>query len=599
MHETIFLIIVAVAVLLLVSERVRPDLVAILIIVALYVTRLLSSEQALSGFSSEPAIVIASMFVLSAGFEATGLAESLGRIVGRLAGESFPRMLVVVMPSAALLSAATHHVMITALLLPVMLTLAAERNLAPSKLLMPMAIGSSLGTTITILGAPSFLIADQLLRQANRPGLAVFSIAPIGLALTAAGTAYMFLVGRFLLPDRRAGGDPNERFRLEDYVTELAVMPESPYIGKTAREVTEDSTYDVKVIGLLQAGRRLRRPEEPLPLAAGDVLLVRSTPDAIASIRNDPDVELQPVAQYGDELNNGARHSHRDADIGEKLVQAVVAPQSDLVGRTIGHADFRRRYGAVVLGLWRSGRIRAQELSRMRLRPGDVLVLEGPDEALARLGNERDFLMLVPFHGQIRNRRRAVIAGLVMLGTVLLAATGVFTLGMAAVSGALAMVLSGGVTPRQAYRAIDVRMFVFVAGAIPLGTAMKSSGTAKLLAGGIQHAVGGWPQPLMLLVLFLAVGVLVQFMGSDSATTALFGPVAIALAASLHQRPELYVVAIAMAAVTATLTPMAHHNLLIYGPGGYRFLDYARVGALLTIVLGVVVSFLAPVVWPA
>jgi di/tricarboxylate transporter len=186
-----------------------------------------------------------------------------------------------------------------------------------------------------------------------------------------------------------------------------------------------------------------------------------------------------------------------------------------------------------------------------------------------------------------------------MLGTVFGATLSQVGLGLAALSGAMAMVLTRCLTPRQAYRAIDARMFLFVAGAIPLGKAMKDTGTAGLLAGWLRAGVGWWDERLILLALFCTVGLIVQFMGSDSATVALFGPVAIALAATLGHAPEAYVITVAMAAVTAVLTPMSHHNLIIYGPGGYRFFDYTRVGAPLTLLLAVATALLAPLVWPA
>jgi di/tricarboxylate transporter len=238
-----------------------------------------------------------------------------------------------------------------------------------------------------------------------------------------------------------------------------------------------------------------------------------------------------------------------------------------------------------------------QELAHVRLREGDVLVLQADPEAIARLSRDRDFLMLVPFQAEERRPRRAVLATAIMLGTILTASLNWLSLGIASLAGATAMVLSGSVRARQAYRAIDVRMFVFVAGAIPLGLAMKQTGAADLLAGWLRNGVSAWDERLILLALFATVGVVVQFMGSDSATVALFGPVAIALAGTLGHAPEAYIVTVAMAAVTATLTPMSHHNLLIYGPGGYRFADYTRLGGPLTILLAAVTATLAPFVW--
>ena len=590
--ELAFFAIALAAFTLLVTERLRNDVVAVLIVVALVVTGLLEPAQALAGFASEPAIVVAAIFVLSEGIHRTGLSDSLGALIARGAGAGLARALAVIMPSVALLSAFTHHLTTTAVMLPVTLNLARERAIPASKLLMPVAFAASLGTAITVIGAPAFLIASSLLQQAGRPGLGIFSIAPIGLALTAAGTLFMLAVGRVLLPERRGGEDAATRFRLDEYFTELTVRDGSRLAGRTVDEVERDDRYQMRVVGVLHGGQRLRRPLGPYTVEPGDVLLVRTTPEQLVAIRDEPDVELHPVVQYepGEPGGNGD-------DPAGRLVQAVVAPGSDLVGRTIAEVDFRRRYGVIVLGLWRQQGWLQDEIAQTGLRGGDVLVLQGDDEALARVGADPSILMLVPFHGEARPRRHAPLAGLVMVATVALAATNTLSIEIASLAGALAMVLTGCLTPAQAYRAIDPRIYVFIAGAIPLGAAMKSSGASDRLAGWLQSAVGDWSQTAVLLALFAVVAVITQFM-SDSATTALFAPVAIALAGGLGQAPEAYVVTVAMASVVAFLTPIGHHgNLLVYGPGGYRFMDFVRAGTPLTIVCAVVVALLAPIVF--
>ncbi|HEV7664342.1 MAG TPA: SLC13 family permease, partial [Chloroflexota bacterium] len=575
--------------------------VALLIILALAYSRVLSTDDALSGLKSEPAVVIACMFVLSAGLQMTGLSDMAGRWIGRLAGEAMTRMLAVLMPTVALASAFTHHVTITAVMLPITLSLSHARNIPASKLLMPMAIASSLGTTITILGAPSFLVSSELLRQAGRPGLGVFSIAPLGIVLTAIGTLYVVLVGRFLLPSRRGLENNADHLQLDQYFTELRVLPGSPLSGRTVDDVHADDTYQFTAVGWLRSGRQLPGPFGPRKLLEGDVLLVRTTADELASIRQEPGWELEPVVQYGETMpdseHGGAPGVHDDEAVLDKVVQAVVAPRSSFEGRTVAEVDFRRRYRVIVLGMWRKSQFLPRELARITLHEGDVLVLQGSADALGRITADRDFLLLTPFQAEVRRPRKAALSGLVMVATVFGATLSQVGLGLAALSGAVAMVLTRCLTPRQAYRAVDVRMYLFVAGAIPLGKAMKDTGTAELLAGWLRAAVSTWDERLILLALFLGVGLIVQFMGSDSATVAVFGPVAIALAATLGHAPEAYLLTVAMAAVTAVLTPMSHHNLIIYAPGGYRFFDYTRVGAPLTLLLAVATAVVAPLIW--
>jgi di/tricarboxylate transporter len=591
--QTLFFAILTVAFALLLTERLRNDLVAVLIVLALAVTGLLEPKEALAGFSSEPAIVVAAIFVLSEALHRTGVSETLGRWIGRLAGASWTRAIAVIMPAVALLSAFTHHVTTTAVMLPVALDLSRERKIPASKLLMPLSFAASLGTTITIIGAPAFLIASAALQQAGRPGLGIFSIAPIGLALSAAGTVVVLLVGHWLLPERKGSEPGGNRFRLDDYFTELTVLESSPFRGKTVEDVEGSDAYKVSVVGLVRDGRRLRRPFGPQRLETGDVLLVRTSPEDIVAIRSEAGVELHPVAQYRPDEAATAT----EEDPGERLVQAVVAPTSDFIGRTISELDFRRRFNAIVLGLWRQQAWLDEELAQTRLRGGDVLVLQGDEDALERVAGDPGILMVVPFQGERRPRGKAPLAAAIMVGTILAAAFNVLSIEMAGLAGAAAMVLTRCVTANQAYRAIDPKIYVFIAGAIPLGAAMKSTGAAETLAGWLQSAVEGWSQIAVLLALFAVVSVVTQFM-SDSATTALFAPVAVALADALGQTPEPYVVTVAMASVVAFLTPIGHHgNLLIYGPGGYRFGDFVRVGTPLTLVAAAIVVLLAPLLW--
>jgi di/tricarboxylate transporter len=331
-------------------------------------------------------------------------------------------------------------------------------------------------------------------------------------------------------------------------------------------------------------------------LKEGDVLIVRITPEELIAIREEPNLELRPIKEYG-ETNDVKKPADNGENSEDQFVQAVVAPRSELIGRTLSRINFQRRYGAVVVGLWRKDGWLDQEISKVRLRANDVLVLEGDAESLANVANDPAFLMLVPFHGESKPRRRAWVAGLIMLATILLAAFNLMTIEMAALTGAVVVVLTGCINIRQAYSSIEARIFVFIAGAIPLGVAMQKTGTATMIAGWLQNAVGSWPERLVLLALFAVVAIITQFM-SDSATTAVFAPVAVALAQALGRAPEPYVVTVAMASVVAFLTPIGHHgNLLVYGPGRYKFGDFVKVGTPLTILAALVVVTLAPIIW--
>ncbi|MEP7198242.1 MAG: SLC13 family permease [Chloroflexota bacterium] len=589
-----FFAILLAAFVLLITERIRSDVVAILTILALYLTGVLTPADALSGFGSEPAIIVAAIFVLTGALHQTGLSDTIGVWIARLTGNSYGRILAVMMPSVALLSAFTHHVTTTAVMLPVMLNVSRERNIPASKLLLPLSVAASLGTTITIIGAPAFLVASAALQRGGRPGLGVFDIAPIGLSLSLVGTLFMLLVGRFLLPSRQGADDSTNRFRLDNYFTELVILPDWPFVGKTLAEVKAANHFQFIVVGWLRGGRRLSRPFQRHQLLSGDVLMVRATPEDILAFQAEQGIELHPVARFGADADRATADAE---DASDTLTQVVLAPNSDLIGRTLADVDFRRRYGPVVVGLWRQKGWWQQELAKTPLRSGDVLLLQGDAESLTRVANDLSFLLMVPFQGEARLHRKARLAGLIMLATIVAAAFNLLALEMASLAGAVAMVLTRCVTARQAYRSIDVRIYVFIAGAIPLGAAMQKTGTATLLASWLQGVVRGWDEIAILLLIFVVVGLVTQLM-SDAATTALFAPVAVALAQALGHPPEPYVVTVAMAAVAAFLTPIGHHgNLIVYGPGRYQFADFVKVGTPLTILVALVVAWLAPQLW--
>jgi di/tricarboxylate transporter len=591
-----FLLVLLLSFALLVSERIRPDVVGLLIILALYATGTLNAAAALSGFSSEPAIIAAAIFVLTAALHQTGMAETIGGWIVRVAGKNYSRMLAVMMPAVALLSAFTHHLTMTAVMIPVATDLARQNSVAPSKLLMPVSFAASLGTTITIIGAPAFIVASGVLKEAGFSGLGIFSITPIGLAITVAGTAFVLAFGRFLLPVRQAGVDQAERFRLDNYFTEVVILADSAFAGKSFEEIEEDKRFPMRIVGWVRDGRPLRRPFSGRKVEEGDVLLVRAAPEEIATIRQQAGIELHPVAQYG-RKSAPAGEAAPEEDFGELLVQAIVAPTSELIGRSIAEIDFRRRYGVIVISMWRRQGWFDRELAHTRLLAGDVLVFQGEEEAIRRIRVDPAFLMMVPFQGEARLPGKAKLAAAILGATVVIAGAEVMALEMAILAGAAAAVLFGCVTSRQAYRAIDARIYVFIAGAIPLGMAMQQTGTAELAAEWIYRTVSGWPEFATLLVIFAVVSVITQFM-SDAATTALFAPVAVSLAKSLGHSPEAYAVTVAMAAVASVLTPIGHHgNLLIYAPGGYRFLDFVKVGTPLTVVIAIVVCWLAPLIW--
>ncbi len=587
LHQVWFLLILAGALYLFVSERVRVDVTAMLTLLALVIVGVLDAKQALSGFSSEPAIIVAAVFVISGGLAATGITEQVGLWIGRASGTSEPRAIAVVMPAVAAMASFTHHVMVTAMMLPILTRFAKANGISASRLLMPMSFAASLGTTLTLVSAPAFLLANDLLERTGEEGLGIFSITPIGIALVSIGVLYM-LAARWLLPKRTGLSGDDEYLRLDRYRTELLVIDGSRWATRPLAELKKALGDKFRMVAWLRDD--MERPDlgDASSLLSGDVLLVEASADALASLQDDPAIALNAIHRFA-----GPPQEHDNS----QLVQAVVAPGSEFIGRSIRELDFANRFHAVIAGLWRRGEDMALRLGDARLREGDLLVLWGRPADFTDLAAHHGFLMLVPFAGEARRRVRAPLA-LVILGlTVLAAATEWLPAPLAFLFGAVAMVLTRCVDIGQAYRGIDVRVFVMIAGVIPLGIAMQQTGTAQLLADALLLMVRDWPPLAILLVMFATAGVLTQVL-SDAATTVLLAPIAIALAQALGLPATPFVVCTALGAVVAFLTPIGHHgNLLILGPGQYRFMDFFRIGLPLTVLIAIVSAWMTRWLW--
>lgn len=569
------------------SEKLRTDVTAMLVLAALVLTGVLDAKQALSGFSSEPAIIVAAVFVISGALGATGISERLGIWVERASGTQEWRTIAVVMPLVALLAAFTHHVLVTAMMLPLLLRHARNRSLPASRLLMPMSLAASLGTTLTLFSAPAFLLANDMLQRTGNEGLGIFSITPIGLALVLMGTAYMLLT-RWLLPKRSGEQNEDDYLRLDRYYTELVVVKEGRWCTRPLSELQRALGTRFHLHSWLRDGHPRNDLGPASPLLAGDILLVDAAADELMSLHDDVGLDLNAITRFG-HLANGDGKS--------QLVQAVVAPGSEFIGRSLRELAFARQFHTVIAGLWRRGEQVTGRLSDVRLREGDLLVLWGRPARFAELAAHHGFLLLVPFAGEAKRRLRAPLALAILATTIAAAVFEWLPPQLAFLFGAVAMVVSRCIDVEQAYRSIDVRIFVMIAGVIPLGIAMDQTGTAALLAQGLTHLIAHWSPLAILLVVFSLAALLTQVM-SDAATTALLGPIAIAMAQVLGLPTTPFVVCTALGAVVAFLTPIGHHgNMLILRPGQYSFGDFLRVGLPLTVLIGLVSAWMARWLW--
>jgi di/tricarboxylate transporter len=779
------LAILGVAVILFVTERLRVDLIALLVLASLALTGLVTPAQALSGFSNSAVVTVWAMFILSGGLAQSGVASLIGQQVLRLPGRSEVQLMAVIMLTAAVMSAFMNNVGVAALLLPVVVHIARQTKTPPSRLLLPLAIGSLLGGMTTLIGTPPNILASEALTAFGLEPFGFFDFLPVGIAVMVAGILFMTLVGRRLLPDRHpvqaltseANGeiDPRELYglderlalitipdgsplanrtlaesrigralgltvlglqrkgrvhmsvrpetllqendsllalgqleRLEDLSTrstlvvedvavaaehllsrdvglaELEVTSGSPYIGRSIAQLDVRQNYGLNVLAIRRAGRPRRSNLADFPLMEGDVLLLQGArPDLdrlgekaefgdmrdyslsdesansgyhlqeyllIAHVPEDsvlvgrsllesrlgdtfglialdiirPDhTELLPTSET--ELKAGdmillegnpeelllvrglqklriTRHLDRERVELESttvgLTEAVLAPRSSLVNKTLRGVHFREKYGLSVLAIWRDGHAMRSNLGTIPLEFGDAFLIYGPHDKIHLLSQEADFVVLRDEDQPMPRLNKAPIAAIIMLAVVASTLAGWVPIAIAAVAGAALMVLSGSLNMDEAYHYIDWRAVFLIACMLPLGIAMEQTGTAQLMAEGMVGLVGDYGQYAILAGLFILTSIASQFM-PNPVVTVLMAPIALNTAADMALSPYALMMTVAIAASAAFMSPVGHPaNVLVMGPGGYRFNDFVKVGVPLTIVVLIVTMLVLPIFWP-
>jgi di/tricarboxylate transporter len=585
--------ILLVALVLFISEKLRPDVVALLVLVATVAFGLVTVEQAFSGFASPAVVTVWAVFIVSGGIFKTGVADIIGRRMLAIAGDNHISLLAMIMITAGAISAFMNNIGAVAILLPAVMSISRERNIPPSKLLMPLAVASLLGGNITLIGTPPNLLAANIMVAYDVEPFSFFDFAPTGVIVLAAGIIYMVVVGRHLLPKRTSGSEIAEGYAaIRDYLTEVRVSAESPFTGKNVNEIRFGRKYDIAIIHvrrdneiLLQSSDRLLKP--------GDTLLLEGHPDDIVSVSRSMGLRLMPDLASDDldeELTGG------DHDSAE-LVEILLPPRSHFQGQTLRELNFRRRYGVTVLAIRHQGQPVVTHVVDVPLAFGDVLLVQGDQGRLKTLRKNPNLMMLERQPLQQYRLKRAPMAVIILLVTLVAIVMGV-DVSLAMLSGALAMVIGRCLTMEEAYQAIDWQSVFLIAGMLPLGIAMEITGTAALLADQLIGLVGGWGSLAVLISIFVLTTLLTSVI-SNAAAAVLIIPIAITAATTLDVAPQAFVMTTVIAASTAFLLPIGHQaNIIVFGPGGYKFFDYTRVGIWLNLVLLIVVAIVVPLFWP-
>ncbi len=594
------LVVLALTVGLFVSDRLRLDVVAILATLALVSGGQIDARQAVAGLGNSVVVLIAALFVVGEALFRTGVAHAVGGLIVARAGRSETRLVALMMVAVALLSAFMSSTGAVAVFIPIALGLAERTGIPRERLLMPLAVAAMIGGMLTLIGTPPNLVVAGELRRAGLEPFAFFDFTPIGVVILAAGIAYMAFVGVRLLGPRAgevaAPTKPTirELIAAHELVGEVFVVRvdrTSPLARETLRERDIDRRYGVTVAAVRDR-RGFRTPAADTHFQGGDVLVVTGSDGAVGSFAAGEGLERLPLS---DDLTRGAEDT-----VG--VVEVLVAPQSQVVGRSVLDAKLREGYGLFVHSVLRRGRRLRQPFADLVLEGGDVLLLSGSWTAIRRLERERPnlFVLRLPAEADevAPNRQRAPIAlavtGLMMAALALSLAPSVIVV----LTAALAMVLTGCLDMNQAYRAINWQSVVLIAFMLPMATALEQSGALALVVELLVRGVGEAGPMALLATLFVMTSVLSQVI-SNTATTVLVAPVALSSAQVLDVAPETLLMGVAIAASTAFATPVASPvNTLVLGPGRYRFVDFVKVGVPLQL-LALALSLAAlPVLFP-
>jgi di/tricarboxylate transporter len=579
---------ILVAVIFFCFEWVSADVVALGLLLTLLLTGLLPADRAFAGFGSDTVIMIIGLLIMTAAMLKAGVVDIVGRFILRHVGKGVNLLLLAIMLAVALLSAFISNTAAAAFFVPVAMGIAVKAGIAPSRLLMPVAFAAILTSSVSLISTSTNLVVSGLMTNAGLPPMGMFELAPVGIPIALVGLSYMFLVGRFLIPNRTAPSGLIEGFGIRSYLTELLVLPKSRLIGKPLAESGLGADLDLDVLRIVRNKDQYLLPRDNMVIAAGDVLLVEGPRADVLKVKDTAGIEIKPDVKLSDP-------NLRSEDTA--LVEALVVPGSPLIGETLRELHFRHRYGLQVLGLNRHGKNVLTKLSRIRFRVGDVLLIQGRKSNIPALKDEGMFSILNEVDEKRPDRLRALRTAVIFCGALTLAAAKVVSLPVAMMLGAFGVFAAKCVTPSDAYREVEWRAVILIASMLALGEAMTTTGTAKYLAELVASGTAGLHPIWLLGGVFLLTVLLTQPM-SNQAAAAVILPIAVETAVHLGLNPRAFAMMIAVAASCSYLTPLEPACLMVYGPGRYRFADFLKVGGPLVMLLFAMALWLVPKYWP-
>ena len=581
--------------ILFVMELFPLDVTALSILAVVLALGYISPEEAISGFANPAVITIALLFVLSHALQKSGILEYMVIRLNKLTERSRFLGLFVFLISVALASAFVNNTAIVAIFIPLTIRLAQKYNLSPSKLLMPLSYISIIGGTLTLVGTSTNLLVNSIYVNSisSSPPLGMFEFAKFGLVMLVIGMAYLLIAVPFLIPSRTVTSSLTKSYHMGGYLTELKVSAESPLVGRTCKERAVNKNYDITVLDILRDGKLISNNIRDTFIHPEDILFVRGSLENFLRMK-----EVEKVTMLTDEKLTQVELIHDD----NTLVECLITNQTDLVGKSLMEINIRRRFGSFILAIRREGEILRKKIAHVVLQAFDTLLIYGPIEKIKELSDSGDFIVLGEIEATLQKHKYWWVSVAVILGTVILAALGIVPILKGALLGTIFLLVIRVITANEAYQSINWQVIVLIAALIPLGIVIQKSGTAFWIGtvlNDIANTFNPLIRPTIMLSLVYLVTIILTEMTSNAATAIIMTPIAISAAQQMGLDPRTFVFAVCFAASASFITPIGYQtNLMVYGPGGYKFTDYVRVGLPLAIVLWCIATWLIPILWP-
>jgi len=570
-------------------EKMPVDLAAIIVMVALLATGIITPGEAVSGFSNPATITVGAMFIISAALNKTGALLFLGNISTRMFKYGFWFALFVTMCVVAMVSAFMNNTPVVAVFIPILLSVARNNSISPSKLLMPLSFASIFGGVCTLIGTSTNILVSSIVEQHGQPALGMFEFTTMGIIFFAIGTLYMVFIGVRLIPNRQDDNDLTQSFRMNDYLTDIVILPEAKSIGKRLIDSPLVKELDLDILYVVRNSQRLLRPTSTIFLEPYDVLRVRCDIEKIRTIQE----------RVGVELKSDLKIKQQDIEAADiLLVEAIVAPNSELEGQTLKSIDFRNKFRATTLALRHRGQLLHEGIGRTRLNAGDALLIDVRKENYDYLKNNPNFVLVSDVKVQKYRKRKIIPAVAIIGGVVVVASSGTLPIMASALIGSILLVLVGCLKLEEAYQAIEWKIIFLLGGILSLGLALEKTGAAVLISNLLISWLGSLGPVAIVAALYLLTSLLTETM-SNNATAVLLTPIAISAAVSMNVDPRPLIMAVMFGSSASFMTPVGYQtNTMIYSVGRYKFSDFLKVGAPLNIIFWLAASLLIPYFFP-